>query len=443
MNKEELLKELNFQLKENLTEKWYPLVVDKKFGGYYSDISNDWKPFGEQNKMLVTQSRHIWTTSKLSSFYNSEFYKNIAEHGFNFLKDCFWDNEFGGFYLMRSREGKKSDYLNFADEKRTYPNAFAIYGLAALYKLNKNDEVLDLAKKTFNWLEEKAFDKKRNGYYQFLTREGAVFDKDSSYKSKADDIPELGFKDQNSSIHLMEAYTGLLHSWDNEQLRNQLENLLLLIRDKFTTSRGTLNLFFDYELNPFKYDKSKEEIIKDHRLDHVSFGHDYETGFLMLEASYTLGLKNDLKTLLASKKMLDHAIENGWDKEKGGFYEAGYYFNDKCEIIQPTKNWWAQAEGLNALLLMSQIFPKEKRYYELFLELWQFVNEFVIDNKNGGWFWGSLDKQPEHRTTPKGTIWKGTYHTGRALINCINILSENSDEMNSFIKHWRQIAEMN
>ena len=71
----------------------------------------------------------------------------------------------------------------------------------------------------------------------------------------------------------------------------------------------------------------------------------------MLEASEIAGLENDTLTLRKAKKMVDHSIENGWDKSVGGFYDAGYYFKnqDTVTIIRDTKNWWAQAEGMNSL----------------------------------------------------------------------------------------------
>src|SRR5690606_40790989 len=89
-------------------------------------------------------------------------------------------------------------------------------------------------------------------------------------------------------------------------------------------------------------------------LDHMAFGHDVETAFLMLEASHVLGLENDVQTHTVAKIMVDHALRNGWDDEVGGFYDEGYYFKgaDSIRIIRDTKNWWAQAEGLNTLLLM-------------------------------------------------------------------------------------------
>jgi mannobiose 2-epimerase len=168
-------------------------------------------------------------------------------------------------------------------------------------------------------------------------------------------------------------------------------------------------------------------VILQHKyLDHVSFGHDVETAYLMLEASHALGIKNDTTTLFAGKKMLDHALRNGWDKSIGGFYDEGYYFKnrDSITIIFDSKNWWAQAEGMNTLLLMADHFPNDPmHYYDKFKQLWNYIQTYMIDHVNGDWYEEGLDKEPQRKTALKGHIWKGTYHNFRALSNCIKRLT--------------------
>ncbi len=274
-----------------------------------------------------------------------------------------WDGTYGGFYQIRNRVGGMSEVNGWRDEKRAYGNAFGIYALAALYHRTGRSEVLDFAQEAFRWIEEHAYDPKGRGYFEFLTRDGKPFDTNSEYKSIAGDKNELGFKDQNSSIHLLEAYTELYHVWKSPLLRTQLEGLLVLIRDTMVSPEGSLRLFFHPDWTPVSFRDSTDEVRRaNFGLDHVSFGHDYETAFLMLEASHALGLKNDTKTLAVAKKMLDHALCNGFDESAGGFYDGGYYFKgeSKCRIVKETKNWWAQAEGLNALLLFQKFIRRKK-----------------------------------------------------------------------------------
>ncbi len=248
-----IVQELYNNLENEILKKWYPLVIDKEFGGYFSNLSYDWKILPEQEKMIVTQARHIWTASKAAGFFGKDQYKHAAHHGFYFLMEKMWDKKFGGFFQIRSRDGSISDNNGWLDEKRLYGNAFGIYGLAALYEITHDEKILQLAKDCFYWIEEHSADRECNGYFQFLTREGIPFDKNSDYKTKASDDPEAGYKDQNSSIHLLEAYTELYNAWKSPELSERLKNILFLIRDTITKEKGYLNLFFERNWKPVSF----------------------------------------------------------------------------------------------------------------------------------------------------------------------------------------------
>ncbi|MDB5129369.1 AGE family epimerase/isomerase, partial [Mucilaginibacter sp.] len=226
-----------------------------------------------------------------------------------------------------------------------------------------------------------------------------------------------------TSIHLLEAFTELYQVWPDELLRVRLQEMLNLLTYKIINSKGYLQLFFQPDWAPVSLkDSSETTIAKYKSIDHVSFGHDVETAYLMLEAAHVLAIKNDDVILNLGKKMLDHALDNGWDSKIGGFYDEGYYFKNKpgITILADTKNWWAQAEGLNTLLLMSDYFPNDKQnYYDKFKQLWAYVQTYLIDQEHGDWYQGGIDKQPQYKMALKGQIWKGTYHTLRAFINCI------------------------
>ena len=410
----ELLNELNkdFTL-------WYPLSIDTVYGGFFSDIDYKWELDGTQNKMIVSQARHVWATSNASIFYsNDQWLLKIAEHGFQFLKNIMWDKKYGGFFELVDRQGKPIEE-NGRLIKTSYGNSFAIYGLAAYYEASGDTTALSLAKETFYWLEKHSYDKEYGGYFQYISRGGEPF------KEGYNNTPP---KDQNSSIHLLECLTGLYKVWKDKLVKERLSSLLILIRDKITTERGYLNLFFTQDWQPVSYrDSSEESRKKNYYFDHVSFGHDIETAYLMLEASDILGIEHDTITLMKAKKIVDHTAKNGWDKEHGGIYDGGYYFDDEEHpaIVKNTKEWWAQVEAMNSFLLMSKLFPDDVlNYYEKFCLQWAYIKKYLIDNVNGGWFWGGIDEVPKIVYSPKGSIWKVNYHTTRALINCLRKLSK-------------------
>jgi mannobiose 2-epimerase len=399
--------------------KWYPQSIDTVDGGFISTWTYDFKPTGEQDKMIVTQARHTWTNAKASLRYPEvKYFKTGAKHGFEFLKNKMWDKQYGGFYTLVDKQGNVKD----DSTKTAYGNAFGIYALAAYYAASHDTSVLALAKETFMWLEKGSHDPVDKGYFQHLQRNGTPIKRKFDTPSTAD----TGYKDQNSSIHLLEAFTELYQVWPDELLRERLNEMLLLIRDTIVTPKGYLTLFLYPDWKPVSFvDSSEAVIIKHHQLDHVSFGHDVETAYLLLEASHVLGLHNDTTTLQIAKKMVDHALNNGWDNSVGGFYDEAYYFKDKAgiTITHDTKNWWAQAEGLNALLLMADLFPDDElQYYKKFETLWAYTDKYLIDHEHGDWYAGGIDKQPEMKTALKGQIWKSIYHHYRSLDNCIQRL---------------------
>jgi mannobiose 2-epimerase len=409
---------------DTLAHVWYPRVLDTMHGGYWSDYNFSWDADGIQNKMIVSQARHVWATAVLGMFYDEDEYMEMSRHGFHFLRDHLWDEKNGGFYTLKGMYGDSLPLLS--NTKSSYGNAFAIYGLATYYKASGETGALELAKKTFYWLEEHAHDPKYKGYFDVLKQDGSwmldVKTNDGNYEN----FNRKDWKDQNSSIHLMEAFTALYDVWPDELLRERLQELLVLIRDTITTPKGYLSLHLQRDWTPVSYRDSSETARQNNfYLDHVSFGHDVETAYLMLETSHMLGLENDTLTLGRAKKMVDHAIDKGWDNRLGGFYDGGYYYDDSdnCTIVSNNKVWWTEAEGLNALLLMARLFPEEPRYQELFEEQWIYLQRFVIDHEYGGWYHEGLDTNPHAIRDAKANIWKTSYHNVRALMNVIGMLN--------------------
>ncbi len=319
---QKIIDEMQKSLRSELLNVWYPISLDTVYGGFLSDFTYDWRLDGPQNKMLVTQTRHVWTASQAALFFHENCYRKIAEHGFHFLKDKMWDKTYGGFFMLRNREGGPVDY-SYQDEKRAYGNGFAIYALTAYYAVSGDTSALNLAKKTFWWLEKHSHDPEHKGYFDQLARDGSLLSKDRA-KTKAWDFASIGWKDQNSSIHLLEAFTELYRVWPDPLLRQRFLEMLVLIRDTITTEKGHMTLFLQRDWTPVSFRDSSAAVQEaNYYYDHVSFGHDVETAYLMLEASHVLGLESDTKTLAVAKRLVDHALANGWDDDNRGLYYEG------------------------------------------------------------------------------------------------------------------------
>jgi N-acyl-D-glucosamine 2-epimerase len=87
-NKEERVQIANTMENSILHEmlnKWYPQNMDTLYGGFLSEFTYDFKPTSNQDKFIVTQARHTWSTSKAAMRYPGvTYYKTLAQNGYNF-----------------------------------------------------------------------------------------------------------------------------------------------------------------------------------------------------------------------------------------------------------------------------------------------------------------------------------------------------------------------
>ena len=118
--KNKLKDKLEEILNEHTLHVWYPKVIDKINGGYYTNYSYDWNKEDIQNKFIVTQARHVWTLSKAFEFYpERKAYLEFANHGYEFLKEFMWDKKYGGFFQLVDSAGQVPDG-KYMLEKRVF-----------------------------------------------------------------------------------------------------------------------------------------------------------------------------------------------------------------------------------------------------------------------------------------------------------------------------------
>ena len=161
--------EMDKSIRTELLNKWYPQCIDSLYGGFLSTFTYNFQPTGPQDKMIVTQARHVWSNAIASLLYpDVAYYKQGAKHGFAFLQNVMWDKINGGFFTLVDRKGNVKDSTG----KMTYGNAFGIYASAAWYRASGDTNALALAKNCFWWLEKHCHDPVYKGYYQDLQPDG-------------------------------------------------------------------------------------------------------------------------------------------------------------------------------------------------------------------------------------------------------------------------------
>ena len=207
-----------------------------------------------------------------------EQYLPIVEHGVDFLSNVLWDKQYGGFFWGVDDNGRITPL--YSDGKELYGISFDLYGAAAAYQATHDPRTLELAQKTFHWVDEHAHDAKNGGYFEWLARDGKVIegnpDAVTLHAIPLGSFP-IGYKSMNTHIHLLESFTQLYEVWKDDTLRQRLEELLALTRDRICVQPGVMNLYFTNDWRPIP--------------DHDSYGHDVETAYLMLEAERRVGTR--------------------------------------------------------------------------------------------------------------------------------------------------------
>jgi cellobiose epimerase len=393
--------EVNNALYKDDINVWFPRSVDREHGGFHTHFTRDWQWAPGDGKASVMQGRMTWLASQVvlrDPKLKAEFLP-IVQQGVSYLENVMWDKRDGGFFWGLDDDGHITP--KFTDGKHLYGISFCIFGLSAAYQATDDAGALDLAKKTFLWTDQHAHDSAHGGYYEWLTRDGTPIKPDVlSGRVAIGPIGPVGYKSMNTHIHLLEAFTELYRVWPDPTLRARLEELLAIVRDKICVEPGAMNLYFT---NAWQAIPGRD-----------SFGHDVETAYLMLESDELLHHKASEKTERMAKMLVDHALAYGWDEKNGGFFQEGSTYGKPDSTL---KEWWVEAEGLNALLMMHERYGKQNPvYFQRFVEQWNFIKNHTIDAEYYG-LYNLTEADGTPITQDKGSIWKGGYHDGRAFWN--------------------------
>jgi len=388
-------------LVENIIPFWYPSVVDYEDGGYRLSLDNEGKYVGPSDKDIISQSRTLWFFSRLSRTpYGKPEHLEAARHGYRFFREKMWDDEHGGFYWKVNSSGE--DVVD--PIKQTCGQAFAMYALIEYARAAKDDSAAVLVEELFSLLEKRAYDAEHGGYFEIFNRDWSAPPSDAiTYAQTTPNVKLLG-----THMHLMESYSDLYRFAGDRKVKDRLLELMTI--ESGTVMRKDICV----SRERFEFDWTPIEIPEQ---EFVSYGHDLENIWLLMEACDSVGMQNSLlkETYRAT---VDYCLEYGYDSKGGGFFYLGPL---RQQATKRQKIWWIQSEALVCLLKMRQLTSEEK-YFDSFEKTLDWVNGNIVDWKNGDWYW-HVDEDGKPREEKAGP-WKTPYHNGRSMIFCLEIIDE-------------------
>jgi mannose/cellobiose epimerase-like protein (N-acyl-D-glucosamine 2-epimerase family) len=386
-------------LTQNILPFWYPHVIDSEDGGYRlnHDLQGKWK--GRTNKRLVTQARTVWFFSRLArTRYGKNEHLEAAQHGYEFLYNQMWDRQFGGFYWEVDSSGENATGPN----KHLYGQAFGLYALSEYAITSGDSSATVLARELFSLLEHYAHDSQYGGYLEFFQRDWNLAPAET--KSYLRTAPTI--KMMNTHLHLLEAITNYYLLTKESIARERLIEMIFIQSNAVV--RKTVGACTD------KYQHDWTPLYGPH-YDRISYGHDLENVWLLIKACDTAGISNS-PLLDLYRTLFSYALRYGFDRKKGGFYDAGPC---NAPADRREKIWWVQAEGLVSALQMYRL-TGEEAYCHCFSQTLDWIVKHQVDWEHGDWY-AQVAKNGKPLGDKAGA-WKSPYHNGRAMIQCLELL---------------------
>jgi cellobiose epimerase len=280
-------------------------------------------------------------------------------------------------------------------KNQIYALAFVIYGLSEYYSVTLEEKALKLAISLYSKIQEYSYDSENGGYSEAFTRDWQPIE---DLRLSEKDANEK--KTMNTHLHIVEGYANLYKVWNDESLKKVIVDLLETIEKHFiNTETGHLRLFFD------------ENWIE--KKDVVSYGHDIEAAWLLLQCAEIVDNKQLVERYKKYAIQMANATKEGIDQDGGLWYE---YDPETNELIAE-KHWWPQSELMIGYFTAWQLSGKQD-YLDIVFKNWDFTKKHILDEENGEWFWGVLADYSKMKKDKAG-FWKCPYHNGRACIELI------------------------
>ena len=380
---------------------WEQHALDEEHGGFVGQMDNTGQVQPGAPKGAILNARILWTFSAAYRHTKDEAHLLLARRACNYLLKNFRDEQYGGIYWALDAAGKP---LN--TRKQIYALAFAIYGLSEYYRATKEDTALAVSQELYRWIEKHSFDPEFGGYLEAFSREGSLLE-DLRLSPKDRNDP----KTMNTHLHVLEAYANLYRVWPDRQLAQQLEGLIQVFLDKIIDPEtGHMHLFFERNWKV--------------TADLVSYGHDIEASWLLLEAAEVLGNSALMEEVKKKAVAMARASAEGLQPDGSLYHEL----DRSTEHYDTHREWWVSAEAMVGFLNAYEL-SGEPFFFDASLNAWEFARKHLLDKENGEWFWGVWDNYSRMEEDKVG-FWKCPYHNSRACLEviqrCKNLLENQS-----------------
>lgn len=366
--------------------------------------------------------------------------KDLTENIMPFWMKYGLDRENGGVYTCVDRDGSLMD----TTKSVWFQGRFAFICSFAYNNVEKNQEWLDAAKSTLEFIEKHCFDEQGHMYFS-VTAEGKPLRKrryvfSETFAAIAMSEYALATGDQHwakRAIQVFEdtqrflATPGFLPAKFEADVKLQGHSIVMILINVGSCIRKVVD---DPQLTQ-QIDESIEklkkyfihpefkclletvgengEFIDTNMTRTINPGHCIETSWFIMEEAKLRGW--DKPMLDMALQVFDWSWDWGWDKQYGGIINFRDCKNlPSQDYSQDMKFWWPQCETIIASLY-AYLGTGDEKYLYRHERISEWTYAHFPDAEYGEWY-GYLHRDGTVAQPAKGNLYKGPFHIPRMMI---------------------------
>ncbi len=376
--------------------------------------------------------------------YKDDLTQNIMPFWMKYGLDC----EHGGVYTCVDRDGTLMD----TTKSVWFQGRFAFVCAYAYNNVEKNEEWLQAAKTTIDFIEKYCFDKDGHMYFS-VTADGRPLRKrryvfSETFAAIAMSEYALATGDMHYAERAMQVFEdtqrflatpGFLAPKFEPEVQLQSHSIIMILINVGSRLRAVvdnpkltlqINDSIDKLRRYFMHPEFKAllecvgpngEFVDTNMTRVINPGHCIETSWFLMEEARQRNWDKDLMDTALT--IFNWSWDWGWDKEYGGIIN----FRD-CRNLPPQdysqdmKFWWPQSETIIASLY-AYLGTGDAEYLYRHRQISEWTYAHFPDKEYGEWY-GYLHRDGTVAQPAKGNLFKGPFHIPRMMIKSFTLCNE-------------------
>ena len=374
--------------------------------------------------------------------------KDLTENIMPFWMEHGWDRENGGAYTCVDRDGSLMD----STKSVWFQGRFAFICAYAYNNVEKNQEWLDAAKSTLDFIEKHCFDEQGHMYFS-VTAEGKPLRKrryvfSETFASIAMSEYALATGDEHWAKRALQVFEdtqrflntpGFLPAKFEPEVQLQSHSIIMILINVGSCIRKVINdpkltqqidesiaKLKKYFIHPefkclLETVGMNGEFIDNNMGRTINPGHCIETTWFIMEEAKLRGWDKPMFDM--ALQIFDWSWDWGWDKQYGGIINFRDCKNlPSQDYSQDMKFWWPQCETIISSLY-AYLGTGDEKYLYRHERISEWTYAHFPDAEYGEWY-GYLHRDGTVAQPAKGNLFKGPFHIPRMMIKSYMLCQE-------------------